>query len=108
MVDKYKNEPLFYDEVKTKRFGFRLGAIFSGKKRQLIKDQATVNDFIQNLAIFLSQAKDLETILMGDSILHNVSAIKPLEKYFQKPPVLSDDYIAAEYGGINLMFYQQQ
>ena len=66
-----------------------------------------MNDLFQNLAIFLSQAKDLETILMGDSILHNVSAIKPLEKYFQKPPVLSSDQIAAEYAVINLLFYQQ-
>ena len=107
VVDKYKNEPLFYDEVKTKRFGFRLGAIFSGKKRQLIKDQATVKDLFQNLAIFLSQAKDVENILWGDTMLHNVSAIKPLEKYFQKPPVLSNDHIASEYAAINLLFYQQ-
>ena len=66
-----------------------------------------MNDLFQNLAIFLSQAKDLETILWGDTMLHNVSAIKPLEKYFQKPPVLSNDHIASEYAGINLLFYQQ-
>ena len=107
VIDKYKNEPLFYDEIKTKRFGFRLGAIFSGKKRQLMKDQGAVKDLFLNLAIFLSQAKDLETILMGDSILHNVSAIKPLDTYFQKAPVLSNDRIASEYDAINLLFYQQ-
>lgn len=107
IVQKYDKEPLFYDEARTKRFGFKVAAIFSKAKRQLIHDQQTITNLFQSIAVFLIQAKDLESIQLSDSIINNLTVIKPLEKYFQNSPVLPDEKIEKEYGTINVLFYNQ-
>lgn len=105
IIQKYEKEPLFYDEAKTKRFGFKIATIFSSAKRQLIRDQRTITSLFQSIAIFLSQTKDLESIQLSDSILNNTPVIKGLEKYFQNAPVLPNEKIETEYGAIDLLFY---
>ena len=105
LVRKYEKEPLFYDEAKTSQFGFKVAAIFSSAKRQLIRDQRTITNLFQSIAIFLNQTKDLESIQLSDSILNNTPLIKGLEKYFQNAPLLPNEKIEKEYSAIDLLFY---
>jgi DNA polymerase III delta prime subunit len=107
LVHKYEQDPLFYDELKTRSIGFRIAAIFSGNKRQYLKDQRIIKNLFPSIGDFLKQTKDLDSIVLRDSISENIRAVQSLESYFQKAPYLSDSSLEMEFGAFNLLGHPQ-
>lgn len=106
IFQKYQQNSSFTDEKKTSSFSYRFTAWFSGKRKQLIRDQRRVKEIFTNSLQYINQHEDLRELMLespSTQLLGILDWTAGLTPKIQQLQTHFDSNILKEYRALDLL-----
>lgn len=103
IVKSNENQLEFYDEEKSKSMPFRLSAIFSSRKKAILKDQKILNDLFVELRHKTKASKDFEDFFCTETLKEKVNHYDTFQSSIINIKENFTNKIELEYKELNLL-----